>query len=154
HQFHAWLKAEGIGEKAYRQAMRDLNRTAGIEHSHSLVWRITRPNDEWVVGYHSYAQAVKMLPEHEKDYPGEKLTIVVAPSSCCPSPRNNYRADPRPGNETHNREKSMKNELPNQTHPLIMPDHLRQLAVVYIRNSTDFQRNLAALARSYGWPDS
>src|SRR5262249_26103027 len=59
----------------------------------------------------------------------------------------------------------MKNELPNQTHPLITPDHLRRLAVVYIRQSTekqvrdntgstDFQRSLAALARSYGWPNS
>ena len=57
------------------------------------------------------------------------------------------------------------NELTNQTHPLIAPDHLRRLAVIYIRQSTeeqvrknagstDFQRNLAAVARSYGWTDA
>ena len=58
----------------------------------------------------------------------------------------------------------MKNEEITQTHPLITPDHLRRLAVVYIRQSTEeqvrentgsteFQRNLAAVARSYGWPE-
>lgn len=57
------------------------------------------------------------------------------------------------------------NEIINQTHPLIRPDHLRRLAVVYIRQSTeeqvrdntgstDFQRSLAGVARSYGWPES
>ena len=57
----------------------------------------------------------------------------------------------------------MKNA--NQTHLLITSDHLRRFAVVYIRQSTeeqvrqnsgstDFQTNLAAVARSYGWPDS
>jgi Recombinase len=57
------------------------------------------------------------------------------------------------------------NELINQTHPLITPDHLRRLAVIYIRQSTeeqvrdntgstDFQRSLAAVAQSFGWPDS
>ena len=57
------------------------------------------------------------------------------------------------------------NELTTQTHPLITPDHLRRLAVVYIRQSTEeqvrdnvsstqYQRSLAAVARSYGWPDS
>jgi DNA invertase Pin-like site-specific DNA recombinase len=53
----------------------------------------------------------------------------------------------------------------NQTHPLIKADHLRRLAVVYCRQSTQkqveqntgstqFQRNLAEVARQYGWPDS
>src|SRR5436309_2371283 len=57
------------------------------------------------------------------------------------------------------------NELTNQTHSLIAPDHLRRLAVIYIRQSTeeqvrentgstDFQRSLAAVARSYGWTDA
>jgi DNA invertase Pin-like site-specific DNA recombinase len=52
-----------------------------------------------------------------------------------------------------------------QTHPLITPDHLRRLAVVYIRQSseqqvqnnvgsTELQRGLTAVPRSYGWPDS
>ena len=47
----------------------------------------------------------------------------------------------------------------NQTHPIIKPDHLRRLAVVYCRQSsqkqveqntgsTQFQRNLAKLARN------
>ena len=60
----------------------------------------------------------------------------------------------------------MKNdELTNRTHPLITPDHLRRRAVVYIRQSTeeqvrentgstDYQRSLAAVATSFGWPDS
>jgi DNA invertase Pin-like site-specific DNA recombinase len=46
------------------------------------------------------------------------------------------------------------NELTNQTHPLITPDHLRRLAVVYIRRSTDYKRSLATVAMYYGWPDS
>src|SRR5688572_14848423 len=57
------------------------------------------------------------------------------------------------------------NELITQTHPLITADHLRRLAVIYIRQSTEeqvrentgstaFQRSLATVARSYGWPDS
>ncbi|MEX0802445.1 MAG: recombinase family protein [Candidatus Binatia bacterium] len=48
---------------------------------------------------------------------------------------------------------------------MITPQHLRQLAVVYIRQSTeeevlentgstDFQRTLAEIARSFGWPES
>ena len=56
------------------------------------------------------------------------------------------------------------NELTTLTHPLITRDHLRRFAVVYIRQSTeeqvrentgstDFQRNLTAKARLYGWPD-
>ena len=60
----------------------------------------------------------------------------------------------------------MKNtQLVTQTHPLITPDHLRRLAVIYIRQSTEeqvrentgstaFQRSLATVALSYGWPDS
>jgi DNA invertase Pin-like site-specific DNA recombinase len=60
----------------------------------------------------------------------------------------------------------MKNDDPLiQTHPPVTPDHLRRLAVVYIRQSTerqvlehtgstDSQRNLTTVARSYGWPDS
>jgi DNA invertase Pin-like site-specific DNA recombinase len=58
-----------------------------------------------------------------------------------------------------------KKKLTNQTSPLITPDHLRRLAVVYVRQSretqvrentgsTEFQRSLAEVARSYGWPDS
>jgi DNA invertase Pin-like site-specific DNA recombinase len=59
----------------------------------------------------------------------------------------------------------MKPELANRTHPAITPDHLRRLAVIYLRQSTpeqvqrntgsaEFQRSLAGVARSYGWPDS
>ena len=51
------------------------------------------------------------------------------------------------------------------THPLITHDHLRRLAVIYIRQSTEeqvrnnvgsteFQRGLADVARSFGWQDS
>jgi len=47
---------------------------------------------------------------------------------------------------------------------LITPDHLRRLAVIYLRQNkaeqvranigtTEFQRSLATVARSYGWPD-
>ena len=57
------------------------------------------------------------------------------------------------------------NELTNQTHPMITHDHLRRLAVIYIRQSTEdqvrentgstqYQRNLAAVAQAYGWQDS
>jgi DNA invertase Pin-like site-specific DNA recombinase len=55
------------------------------------------------------------------------------------------------------------NKLTNQTHPLITPDHLRRLAVIYVRQafvdpdntgSVDFQRGLAKVARSFGWRDS
>jgi len=56
-------------------------------------------------------------------------------------------------------------KLTTQTHPLIKPDHLRRLAVIYIRQSTgeqvekntgstDYQRNLVSIAHWYGWPDS
>ena len=57
----------------------------------------------------------------------------------------------------------MKNNEPiNQTHPLITPDHLRRLAIVYMRQSTEeqvrdnvgsteFQRGLTEVARSFGW---
>ena len=56
-------------------------------------------------------------------------------------------------------------EVTKQTHPLIKGDHLRRLAVIYIRQSTEeqvrdnigstqYQRNLAAVAWSFGWPDS
>ena len=59
----------------------------------------------------------------------------------------------------------MNNPPLTQTHQLISPIHLRRLAVVYVRQSTeiqvrdntgsaDFQRSLAETARSYGWPDS
>jgi DNA invertase Pin-like site-specific DNA recombinase len=52
-----------------------------------------------------------------------------------------------------------------QTHPWITADHRTRLAVVYIRQSTEeqvrentgsteFQRSLAEIARSYDWPDS
>src|SRR5262245_31303741 len=52
-----------------------------------------------------------------------------------------------------------------QTHPWITADHRTRLAVVYVRQSTEkqvrentgsteFQRSLAEIARSYGWPDS
>jgi DNA invertase Pin-like site-specific DNA recombinase len=57
------------------------------------------------------------------------------------------------------------NEPTNQNHPLITPDHLQRLAVVYIRQSseqqvrdnvgsTELQRGLTAVASSHGWPDS
>src|SRR5215813_3306541 len=60
----------------------------------------------------------------------------------------------------------MKNsDLAIKSHPLITSDHLQRRAVVYIRQSseeqvqknsgsTDYQRSLAAVARSYGWPES
>src|SRR5215470_13651147 len=60
----------------------------------------------------------------------------------------------------------MKNsELAFKSHPLVLHDHLRRKAVIYVRQSseeqvrqntgsTDYQRSLAAVARSYGWPDS
>src|SRR5262245_36210686 len=52
-----------------------------------------------------------------------------------------------------------------QSHTLLAPEHLRRKALIYIRQSseeqvrentgsTDFQRGLAAVARSYGWSDS
>ena len=52
-----------------------------------------------------------------------------------------------------------------RTHPAITPDHLRRLAVIYIRQSTleqvrnntgsvAFQRSLVPVAKSYGWADS
>ena len=58
----------------------------------------------------------------------------------------------------------MKNQ-PNRTDPAIRPEHLRRSAVIYLRQSTPeqvhkhsgsahFQRSLADVARSYGWPDS
>jgi len=58
-----------------------------------------------------------------------------------------------------------KKKLTNQTSPLITPDHLLRLAVVYCRHSTEYevdqntgpterQRRLAEVARSYGWSDS
>ncbi|MEX0802447.1 MAG: recombinase family protein [Candidatus Binatia bacterium] len=59
----------------------------------------------------------------------------------------------------------MNSQNKNQSHPLIGPHHLRRFAVVYIRQSTKrqiiensgsttYQRNLTAVAHSYGWPDS
>jgi DNA invertase Pin-like site-specific DNA recombinase len=56
------------------------------------------------------------------------------------------------------------NEPKIQSHPLITPDHLRRLAVIYMRQSTEeqvrdnvgsteYQRSLAAVARAYGWAD-
>src|SRR6266542_1062734 len=59
----------------------------------------------------------------------------------------------------------MKNsELEFKSHPLLTSDHVQRRAVVYIRQSseeqvqkntgsTDYQRGLAEVARSYGWPD-
>ena len=58
----------------------------------------------------------------------------------------------------------MNREIANRTHPAITGDHLRRLAVVYLRQSTpeqvqkntgsaQFQRSLAEVAQSYGWPD-
>ncbi|MGE5302495.1 MAG: recombinase family protein [Alphaproteobacteria bacterium] len=51
------------------------------------------------------------------------------------------------------------------SHPVITPDHLRRLAIIYIRQSseeqvrentgsTDYQRSLAGVARSHGWLDA
>jgi DNA invertase Pin-like site-specific DNA recombinase len=59
----------------------------------------------------------------------------------------------------------MNSELANKTHLLITPDHLRRVAVIYLRQSTPeqvqkntgstaYQRSLAAVAQSYGWADS
>src|SRR6266850_2553214 len=59
----------------------------------------------------------------------------------------------------------MNSRAQNQSHPWITPDHLRRFAVIYLRQSTpeqvqkntgstEFQRSLAAVAQSYGWPDS
>ena len=56
-------------------------------------------------------------------------------------------------------------ELTTQAHPLIRSEHLRRLAVVYVRQSTeeqvrdntgstDAQRALAGTARSLGWEES
>ena len=53
----------------------------------------------------------------------------------------------------------------NRTLPAITPEHLRRLAVIYLRQSTpeqvqkntgsaEFQRGLREVAQSYGWPDS
>ena len=53
------------------------------------------------------------------------------------------------------------NELIKQTHPLITPDHLRRLAIVYVRQSTEeqvrdntgsteYQRGLSEVGRSLG----
>ena len=57
------------------------------------------------------------------------------------------------------------NELIKQTHPLITPDHLRRLAIVYVRQSTEeqvrdntgsteYQRGLVEVARALGWEES
>lgn len=59
----------------------------------------------------------------------------------------------------------MNSEIANRTHMAINADHLRRLAVIYVRQSTleqvrdntgsaEFQRSLAAVARSYGWTES
>ena len=58
----------------------------------------------------------------------------------------------------------MNTKLENQIHPLITPDHLRRQAVIYCRHRTEsqalqntgrtgYQRDLAAVARSFGWPE-
>jgi hypothetical protein len=52
-----------------------------------------------------------------------------------------------------------------RTHPAITPEHLRRLAVIYVRQSTEFQvrnntgstasqRSLVAVPRAYGWADA
>lgn len=59
----------------------------------------------------------------------------------------------------------MNREIANRTHPAVTAEHIRRLAVVYLRQSTpeqvqkntgsaQFQRSLAEVAQSYGWPDS
>jgi DNA invertase Pin-like site-specific DNA recombinase len=59
----------------------------------------------------------------------------------------------------------MNAEFPNESHHLITPDHLRRLAVVYVRQSTEeqvrkntgsteFQRGLKDVALSLKWHDS
>src|SRR4051794_27426025 len=61
--------------------------------------------------------------------------------------------------------KQVNTESTTNRFPLITPKHLRRLAVIYIRQSsetqvqqntgsTEYQRSLAAVAQSYGWPDS
>ncbi|MGN6720678.1 MAG: recombinase family protein, partial [Candidatus Binatia bacterium] len=57
------------------------------------------------------------------------------------------------------------NEALDQIHPLLTPNHLRRLAVIYIRQSTEeqvrenvgstaYQRSLSSVARSYRWSHS
>ena len=57
------------------------------------------------------------------------------------------------------------NELTRQIHPMITHDHLARRAIIYIRQSSDhqvrentgsteYQRNLVAVAEAYGWQDS
>jgi len=59
----------------------------------------------------------------------------------------------------------MNTRLENQIHPLITPDHLRRQAVIYCRHRSEshalqntgrsgYQGDLAAVARSFGWPES
>jgi hypothetical protein len=46
------------------------------------VYRIVRANGEWIVGFHKRQEAERFLPEYEKDYPGETLTIEEAKATC------------------------------------------------------------------------
>jgi hypothetical protein len=46
------------------------------------VYRIVRPNGEWIVGFHKREEAERFLPEYEKDYSGETLTIKEAKATC------------------------------------------------------------------------
>jgi DNA invertase Pin-like site-specific DNA recombinase len=59
----------------------------------------------------------------------------------------------------------MNRAITNRIHAAISADHLRRLAVIYVRQSTleqvrdntgsaTYQKNLTAVAQSYGWPDS
>ncbi len=57
------------------------------------------------------------------------------------------------------------NQATKQTHPLITSDHLRRLAIIYVRQSTEeqvrdnvgsteYQRGLVEVARALGWDES
>jgi DNA invertase Pin-like site-specific DNA recombinase len=57
------------------------------------------------------------------------------------------------------------NQAIKQTHPLITPDHLRRLAIIYVRQSTEeqvrdnvgsteYQRGLVEVGRALGWEES
>src|SRR5262245_49759944 len=72
--------------------------------------------------------------------------------ACCKDPKREKRG------------KSMTNDAPTLTNPLITPEHLRRKAIVYLRQSSVeqvekktgsqvFQRNETELAGAYGWQE-
>ena len=46
------------------------------------VYRIVRPNGEWIVGFHEREDAERFLPEYQKDYVGETLTVEETIATC------------------------------------------------------------------------